>query len=586
MRQLLLALAILAVVLFFAKPASPWEFDEFLFFQSLHQYDPIAHHPPPPGYPLFAGAGHVLRSMIPSDFATLVTISFIGSLVAFVFFALAFGRIAGDPAAGVAGALLFYFSPALLVHSTLPMSEPGALALLAAGMYVWVPASAGTAPAKAGVHTGLSAIFLALTVGWRPQFAVFVVPMLITCVILMRNWRDRVIALAVFTIVCLAWLVPLASAVGGVERLLHFEVSQASYVSQHDADVSRSGWTPAQLAARFIAHPWGTKIASFPLLVVAAIGAYRLRRERRVNPLAIASMVYIAFALMFMDPADGVRYAIPFVLGIALCAGVGAVWIARTAGVPAYTFVALFAIASMIYVSSLISQRSATWSPPAYAAAAAGWLFPANAVPLYDLSLWPQAQYYFRDRHPMSVNDGLAAYFDRPDVPLFIFADGISHAADARVFRWQPSDAYSKLTRNHYRVVSLIPLAPAQRFRVLRGIYAPEREIDGEEWRWLDSPAEMQLPHGAPRTLTLRLGLPVIYPMERNTLSIVVDHGVSRVMALERGKPVTITIPIPAGAPIIRFESARTFIPAQVPGSLNRDGRRLAVKLYDLRATP
>jgi len=58
------------------------------------------------------------------------------------------------------------------------------------------------------------------------------------------------------------------------------------------------------------------------------------------------------------------------------------------------------------------------------------------------------------------------------------------------------------------------------------------------------------------------------------------------VMTLERGKPVTITIPIPAGAPIVRFDTARTFIPAQVPGSLNRDVRRLAVKLYDLRATP
>ncbi|HEX7419777.1 MAG TPA: hypothetical protein VF505_07810, partial [Thermoanaerobaculia bacterium] len=492
MRPLLLALAVLAVVLFFAKPASPWEFDEFLFFQSLHQYDPIAHHPPPPGYPLFAGVGHVVRLLIPGDFATLVTISFIGSLIAFVLFALAFGRMAGNPTSGIAGALLFYFSPALLVHSTLPMSEPGALALLAAGMWfsAFSPRERGEGgrrpdegttltrrvapPSPALRERALAALFFALTVGWRPQFAVFVVPFFLTTVFLMRSWRDRLIALAVFTIVCLAWLVPLTEAVGGVERLLHFEASQASYVSQHDADVSRSGWTPIQLASRFIAHPWGTKISSFPLLIVAAIGAVRMRRERAVIPLAIASLVYIMFALIFMDPADGVRYAIPFILGTAFFAGVGAVWIARAAGAPAYAVVALFAIGSLVYVSSLISQRSATSSPPAYAASAAQWMFPPTAVPLYELSLWPQAEYYFHDRHPMRVNDGLAAYFDRPDVPLFIFADGMSHAADARVFRWQPSDAYSKLTRNHYRVVSLIPLAPSQRFRVIRGINAPE----------------------------------------------------------------------------------------------------------------
>ena len=570
----------LAVVLFLAMPASPWEFDEILFFASLHHFDPIAHHPPPPGYPVFAAFGHILRLVIPNDFATLVTVSVIGSLVAFVLFAIAFGRMAADSMSGIAGALLFYFSPALLVHSTLPMSEPGALALLAAGMYFSVSYP------RAARERGLSPFFLALTVGWRPQFAIFVVPFLLVHVALMRNWRDRVLALAVFAIVCLAWLAPLASAVGGVERLLRFEASQASYVSQHDADVSRSGWTAVQLASRFIAHPWGTKIASFPLLIVAAIGAYRMRRERSVIPLAAASIVYLVFALMFMDPADGVRYAIPFILGTAFFAGVGMVRIARTAGVPSLTFVALFAAGSMIYVSSLISQRSSTWSPPVVAASAAHWLFPSNSVALYELSLWPHALYFLDDRQPMRVNEGLAEFFDRPDVPLFLYADGISHAPGARVFRWEPSDAYSKLTRNHYRVVSLIPISPARRFRVIRGIYAPEREIDGDEWRWLDSPAAIELPHAPPRTLTLRLGLPVIYPMERNTISIAVGREAPRVLPLERGKPVTIAIPIPEGAPVIRFETARTFIPAEVPGSLNRDSRRLAVKLYDLHTAP
>lgn len=570
-KQLLLALAVLAVVLFIAKPASPWEFDEFLFFQSLHHFDPLAHHPPPPGYPVFAGVGHMVRMLLPGDFAALVTISIIGSLIAFALFALAFARMSGDLTAGVAAALLFYFSPALLVHSTLPMSEPGALALLAAGMWL-----------LCGRSVAGGAAFLALTAGWRPQFAIFVVPFLLTAVVMMRNWRDRAIAVAVFTIVCVAWLVPLASSAGGVERLIHFEAGQATYVSAHDADVSRSGWTAPQLASRFIAHPWGTKVESLPLLAVALIGMVLMRRERRLIPLAVASVVYLAFALAVMDPADGVRYAIPFVLGISLFAGVGAVWIARMVRAPAYTIVAMFAIASMIYVSSLISQRRRMWSPPAEAAAVARRAFPPNAVPLYELPLWPHAEYYFSDRHPMRVNDGLAKYFDRPDVPLFLYADGMSHAPGARVFRWMPSDAYSKLTRNHYRIVSLVPLPPGQRFRVIRGVYAPEREIDGDEWRWLGSPAELQLPHGPARTLVLKIGLPALDPMERNTVSIRVNDGAPRLVALERGKAAVIEIVVPPGAPVIHFEAQQTFVPASVPGSLNRDSRRLALQLYDL----
>ncbi|MGZ5493121.1 MAG: hypothetical protein ACXW3E_06420, partial [Thermoanaerobaculia bacterium] len=337
MKQLLFALAALLIVLYFAKPASPWEFDEHLFFQGIHHYDPAAHHPPPPGFPLFMGAGHLMRLLIPTDFGALVTLSFIGSIAAFVLFALALGEMAGDLTIGIAAALLFYFSPALLVHSTLPISEPGALALLAAALYFAAkPGHPATWPPV------LLATFAALTVGWRPQFSIFVVPFFLASLFLIRRWRDRAIALAVFTIVCLAWLIPLAEALGGIKGLIHFEASQAGYLAEHDADLSRSGWTPLQVALRFIAHSWGTKIASFPLLIVAGAGVVETirRRERRVIPLAIASAAYLALALMVMDPADGVRYAIPFVLGTAFFAGVGAVALARRFSAPAYAFVA------------------------------------------------------------------------------------------------------------------------------------------------------------------------------------------------------------------------------------------------------
>ena len=69
--SVLAATAGFLVVLLFAMPASPWEFDEPLFFQALHKYDPVAHHPPPPGYPVFIGVGKVFRLFIPSDFAVM-----------------------------------------------------------------------------------------------------------------------------------------------------------------------------------------------------------------------------------------------------------------------------------------------------------------------------------------------------------------------------------------------------------------------------------------------------------------------------------------------------------------------------------
>jgi hypothetical protein len=305
-------------------------------------------------------------------------------------------------------------------------------------------------------------------------------------------------------------------------------------------------------------------------------------RGKRAVPLAVAALLYLGFALRFMDPADGARYAIPFVLATAFFAAVGVVELLRHLGVPAYVLVALFAGGSLFYVRSVLLQRRSSDSPPLQAARFARERYPRNAVVLYELPLWPHAQVFFADRQKLRVNEGLTQYFDRADVPLFIYADGNSRAPGATTFRWQPSDAYSKLTRNHYRVVSIISVPPQRRYRPLRGVYAPEREPDGEEWQWLDSPAELQLPRGPKRTVTLRFRIPAIYPIEVNTLKIAVGGGDERTVELRRGSPMDVELTAPAGAPVIRVETARTFVPAEVPASGNRDRRRLGVQLLSL----
>src|SRR5579859_1781689 len=128
-RERLLAAVAVFVVLWCAKPASLWEFDEVLFAQAVQHFDPVAHQPPPPGYPVFIAAAKAVRVFTPSDFAALVTLSVIASAAGFVLLALAFARMT-DWTTGLTGSLLFYFSPAMLVHSTLALSEPGAIALL------------------------------------------------------------------------------------------------------------------------------------------------------------------------------------------------------------------------------------------------------------------------------------------------------------------------------------------------------------------------------------------------------------------------------------------------------------------------
>jgi len=83
--------------------------------------------------------------------------------------------------------------------------------------------------------------------------------------------------------------------------------------------------SPVELGFRFVAHPWGPKSLSLPILALAVVGAVELVRRRvvRALPLATLAIVNLAVCLAFMDPADGARYALPSLPLVALAAVVG-----------------------------------------------------------------------------------------------------------------------------------------------------------------------------------------------------------------------------------------------------------------------
>ena len=558
--DLVCAAAAVFVVLVCARPASLWEFDEVLFAHAVQHYDPIAHHPPPPGYPVFMFTAKIVRLFTPSDFAALVTVSVIASTIGFILLALAFARMT-DRATGIIGALIFYLCPAMLVHSTLALSEPGAIALLAASLF-FAPAS----PALFGA-------FAALSIGWRPQMCFFVLPLLVAHVFPVKDSRPRQSkTLAAFTVVCLLWLVPLAASVGGIDRLVHYETAQAQYVAEHDAAVSRTAWRPAAIAIQFLSHAWGPRIMALPLFLAAAAGAWKLRRSRAVLPLVIAGAVYIAIALAIMDPADGVRYSIPFLLVVALLAAAGLSAFTDRFGfvVTRYETAILFAIGSIMYVSSFIAQRASTLSPPVAAAMA----IPHNAAVGYEMALWPHATYVLRDQPVERIDAAVQRLFDTPKVPLYAYVDGFSDVQGARRYVWENSDAYWNLTRNLYRIVSIAPLGRDRRFKTIRGVHLLEREQAAESWRWLADDAAITAPNAT--GIHLLLVLPRSSPYAENRVTMLADDRVAGSVVLQRGKPQRIVIRFPQRASIVQFKAERAFTPA-------RDRRRLSFALLDLR---
>jgi hypothetical protein len=590
-----------------AIPESFWEYDETLFAQAIRTYDPWNHNPPPPGYPLFIGIGKLFNLVLGDPLVSLLAISYLATVIGFVALAKAFEAIAGDRLTGVLGALIFYLSPTMLIHGTVPQSDPLALCVFAFVLVSSAMVISGTSILRAtlfGVLAGWS-------IGCRPQVSIIVVPLVLVTLLLARGRRSRVAIVAAFTVACLSWFIPLAVEVGGLERLYDYEFGQAAYYAAHDAAISRGGWGGLKIGGRFIARPWGPVwLAGIVLLFALAGFAHLLRRRwRTFAPLGIAAGCYLAFALATMDPADGARYALPSVVCVALLAAAGIVdtghrLVGRrfpdplageehegsagsrrpTAAKIAILATALFAIASIAYTYPLIAQRSRVSSPPARAAEWVRGNVPRGAIILVELPLWPHARYWLRDYRIMKIDEGAPQLVRRGEVPVYLFADGASAEPDAVTFRWQKSHAYEKLTRNHYRVVSVVPWGPEDRFEGTRGVYGAERDAD-ESWRWLAPVAELTLPDVDAERVVLELGLTRTSPIAENSVEVFANGARVGSVVVRRGATVQVAAPIRDGENRISIRAQRSFVPADAAGGTG-DPRRLAVRLMDLDQLP
>src|SRR5947209_1658257 len=575
-------------------PRRLWWMDEFLFSGAVRRFAPLHHRPHPPGYPLTVGLGKLFALVFQNHFVSLVALAVVSSLVGYWALVRAFHGIAGGPEApgaervAVAGALLFQLSPVMLVQGTLPMSDPPALMFLALALAAAAVLEDGGGTWAA---TGLGAAASA-AIGCRPQLALAVLPLL--AVALWRvpdRWR-RGEALTTFTLVSLGWLVPLVVAAGGPRGFLAYEMKQAAYVAVHDADASRGRGSGLELLTRFLAHPWGPKWLSLPVLALAVAGAVVLVRRRRgaALPLAVLAAAQLAVCLAVMDPADGVRYALPVVLAVALLAVLGGEAVARRAGAPAAAWLvpALVIVGGAVYAGPLLAARATTPSPPKQAALWARRHLPQGAGILVQDDLAPHAHFLLGGFDLAPVNVGLQRYAHHPYAPLWLFAEGESAWPGAATFRWPDTDAYGKLTRNHYRVVSLSPIPADYRYQVVRGVHAWEPGIQDPRWRWLEADAALRVfPQGL-RAVDVTLALPEVAPMPANRVTVTVDGAPAASVELARGASRRLELPIAPGRPgrpdrpvEIAFHSDRSFVPRE--SGLGADSRHLAVQLLALQ---
>lgn len=599
-----LGLAAVATARLLTLPQSLWEWDEILFVRGVEEFDPLHHQPHPPGYPLLIGLGKLLNAVFHDPFASLVALSVISSLIGYVALVWAFRRLARgegaeDSAAAeriaVGGAVLFHLCPPMLVYGPLALSDSPALMFLSLAL-----AAAAALPQGSGRTAMAFGAFAAAAIGCRPQLALSVLPMMAVALALGSrgqegrwrvDWRRIGAALGSFTLVCLLWFVPLVVAVGGVEGFLGMMGKQAELFATYDAKVPRAQLEPAFIAFRFIAHPWGQRWTSLPVLALAGVGvgilalARRGLRHRKYGlalPLLVLSGIELALCLLAMSPADGVRYALPSLLGVAFLAAMGAQALASRARVPAAALVpvALLAAGFVVYTAPLLRARATTLSPPAQAALWAQRSLPPGSVLLIDKELAAHGAQLMQSFGRTTTQAGLDRFARTPGTPVYLVGEGASGWPGARTFEWPASDAYGKLTRNLYRVVSITPLPPERRYRAVRGVHDFEPSLRDPRWRWLEPDAAIRLFPVQARAVSLKLGLPAHAPNAAVRVRVSAP-GTETALEIPRGQERTAVLPLP-GTPVfeIGLRSDRSFIPARSGGSA--DTRQVAVQLLSV----
>jgi hypothetical protein len=566
-----LGFAAVAAARLLTLPHSLWEGDEVLFLKGIEHFDPLHHQPHPPGYPLFIGLGKILNLLVHDPFTSLVALSVVSSWVAYIALVAAFTRIASERVA-VCGALVFSLSPAMLVYGPMALSDPPALMFLALAL----------AAAARGRAAWLG-LFASAAIGCRPQLALAVLPML--AVALWQAPKDRrgkaaLLALAAFTGMSLLWFVPLVVAVGGPSGFLPFLSKQAGLVAQYDASTPRAWGGAAWVAVRFLAHPWGMRWTSLPVLALAGTGVVSLAAGRQVRalPLAVLCAVDLAFGMIVMNPFDAVRYALPSLMGVAFAAAVGCDALARRARAPwaVWPAAVLLAAGFVVYTWPLLAVRTSTDSPPVQAAHWIERSVPLQSVLIVDTELAPHASYLLRQYLRIPSDPALQKEpehrLTRPDVLL---GDGESTWPGTVRFLWPESDACGKLTRGHFRVISVSPIPPDRWYVPVRGVYAYEPSIRQPLWRWLAPEAAIRF---RGRRVTVRLGLPGHAPLESVAVTVAVDGAPVATVDVPRGGNRRVDVPLPGDREAeIAFRSAKSFVPAEE--GMGPDYRRLSVQL-------
>lgn len=342
-----------------AVPADVTESDEVLFCFAVDKFDLSRHHPHPPGYPVYVAMGKLAAASGVANFTALAWVGLLASCSAvWPLYRLARDLVRAPRPLAYASCALYGACPVVWINSARALADVPATALA-----VWVAwllwrvvqrragvmerlstlGDAAIGAARVGVRPELAlrlwfvgkraflapgrktyliaAVVAAVGIGARPQLAVVFVPLL-ALVSVTGNIGVRVtLAAAVIAAgVCLAWLVPMIVASGGVSAFREHFVVQTEWYLRYDTAMGEPTATWRDRVDYWL-NLWGADATRWPMLALIAMGVVRLcaRGRRAAVFVGMWLLPYAAFVLVAHSPATP-RYALPAIAPLVLLA--------------------------------------------------------------------------------------------------------------------------------------------------------------------------------------------------------------------------------------------------------------------------
>lgn len=203
-------LGILMRVPFLEKMHSHWDGPQYTI--AIVRYSLENHTPAPPGYPIYIALGKIAHVFISDLHTSILMVSLIGGGIGAAFFYILglkfFNRYVGIISAllFLTGPVFFFFGITANPYGLLPITA-GALALTVLQIK------------RKNKHGVLLGVIYAISVGIRPQDAIFLTPLFIYG-LLLSNKKNKIYAIFSFISGLLIWMLPLFYAAGGLNNYI------------------------------------------------------------------------------------------------------------------------------------------------------------------------------------------------------------------------------------------------------------------------------------------------------------------------------------------------------------------------------